>query len=193
MRSGYLTLALSRHKIGRKCYVTPEFSGVHITERGEQNQKWQPHPCLVGGPKECGNATSPLQTRGPQRQAHGAQAKVLPNKGNKTRSGYLTPALSRPKIGWKCYVTPAFSGVHIPNRGGQNQKWLYHPLLLGGPKEGTHATSPSHFRGSPMPRAWHKIRSGCLTPAFSGGQTREEMIRYLCILGGPQPEARGAK
>ena len=35
-----------------------------------------------------------------------------------------------------------------PNKGGQNQKWLLHPCLLGGPKEGGTAMSP-HSRGSP--------------------------------------------
>ena len=67
----------------------------------EQNQKWLPHPCLLGGPKK----------------------------------------------GWKCYVTPAFSG--IPNIGEQNQKWLPHPSLPGGPKEGGSAMSPLRSWGSP--------------------------------------------
>ena len=38
------------HKKGRKNYVTPVFSG--ISNIGEQNQKWLPHPCLLGGPKK---------------------------------------------------------------------------------------------------------------------------------------------
>ena len=66
----------------------------------------------------------------------------IPNKkGSKSRSvpqqrGRKSElAASRgPKRGWKCYITPAFSG--IPNIGGKNQKWLPHPYLLGGPKEG---------------------------------------------------------
>ena len=43
-------------KKGRKCYVTPAFSGIPNAKRGEQNQKWSS------------------------------------TKGNKIRSGYLTPA-----------------------------------------------------------------------------------------------------
>ena len=42
---GCLTLAFSGPKRGRKCYVTPAFSG--IPNKGEQNQKWLPHPLLL--------------------------------------------------------------------------------------------------------------------------------------------------
>ena len=31
-----------------------------------------------------------------------------------------------------------------------------------------------------------KIRSGCLTPAFSGAEKRAKMLRHPCILGDPQ-------
>ena len=34
------------------------------------------------------------------------------------------------------------------NKGGQNQKWVPHPCLLGSPKKGENATSPLHA-GSP--------------------------------------------
>ena len=44
-------------KRARKCYVAPVFSGVPNAKRREQNQKGLPHPCLLGGPKEGGNAT----------------------------------------------------------------------------------------------------------------------------------------
>ena len=125
--------------------------------KGEQNQKWVPHPCLLGGPQVGGNATSPLHSRG------------SPTKGNKIRIGCLTLAFSGahkwaemlrhpcilgdpqqrgtkselaasplpsrgPTSGRKCYVTPAFSG--IPKQGDQNQNWLPPPCLLGGPQKG---------------------------------------------------------
>ena len=103
-----------------------------------------------------------------------------------------SPLPSRgPKRGRKCYGTPAFSG--IPGKGGQNLRWLAHPCLLGGPKEGTYATPPLHSRGSPRPSAGCKIRSGYLTPAFSGAQKRAEMLRHPYILGDPQRQARRAK
>ena len=52
----------------------------------------------------------------------------------------------------------AFLG--IPNKGEQNQNW--------------------------SPAKGDKIRIGCLTPAFLGAQKRAELLRHLCILGGPQ-------
>ena len=65
-------------KRGRKCYVIPAFSG--ISDEVEQNQKSLPHPCLLGGPKQGGNTTSPLHSQG------------SPSKGNNIRSGCLTLA-----------------------------------------------------------------------------------------------------
>ena len=59
--------------------VTPAFSG--IPKKGKQNQKRLPHPCLLGGPKEGGNATSPLHYRG------------SPTKGSKTKSEVATSPL----------------------------------------------------------------------------------------------------
>ena len=46
---------------------------------------------------------------------------------------------------------------------------LCNPYTLGGPQT----------KGD-------KIRSGCLTPAFSGAQKRVEVVRNPCILGGPR-------
>ena len=103
-----------------------------VPNKGEQNHKWLPHPCLLGGPKEGGNATSPLHSRG------------SPKKGSKIRSGpqqrgtkselAASPLPSRgPKGGRKCYVTLAFSGSNGFKKG-----------VLTGPVE----KSPS--RGSSM-------------------------------------------
>ena len=139
-------------KRGRKCYVTPAFSGGPNPKRGEHNQKWPPHPCLLGGPKEGRNATSPLgawRWRS-QRPAQGAKSEVA-----------TSPLPSRrPKRARKCYVTPAFSEFPNAKRREQNQKWLPHAYLIGGPKEGGNATPPLHSRGSPMPSAGSKIRKG---------------------------------
>ena len=81
-------------KRGRKCYVTPAFSGV--PNKGEQNQKSTP-------------------TLGVTMMHHATK------RGFKDCPGFLncTGRLG-PKRGRKCYVTPAFSGV--PNKGEQNQK-----------------------------------------------------------------------
>ena len=195
-------------KGGQKWYVTPAFSGV--PNKGGQHKKWLFHPYLPWDPKEGKTATSPLPSRG------------SPTKGNKIRSGCLTPAFSAaqkgaemlrhtcilgcpqqrrsksedtasplpsegPKRKRKCYGTHALSWV--PNKGQHNQKWVHHPCLFKGPNGGGNATSPVHSRGSPT--KGNKIRSGCLTPAFSGAQKGAAMLRHTCILGCPQQ--RGSK
>ena len=51
------------------------------------------------------------------------------------------------------------------------------------------ATSPC-ILGDPQTKG-DKIRSGYLTPPFSGAQKRAEVLHHPCILGGPQRKARG--
>ena len=55
------------------------------------------------------------------------------------------------------------------NNGGQNQKWLPHTCLLGGPQVGGHATSPLHSRGSQN----------------KGGQNQKS-VPHPCLLGSPK-------
>ena len=185
-------------KRGRKCYVTPTSSGVPNAKRGRQNQKWPPHPCLLGGPKEGGNASSNLHSLG----------SPTPSAGSKIGNGYLTLALlgaqkraemlrhpcilgvpqrqargakseraasplpSRgPKGGRKCYATLAFSGVPNAKRGEQNQKGLPHPCLLGGPKQSGNATSPLHSLGSPNAKR---------------GEQNQKRLPHPCPLRGPK-------
>ena len=206
-------------KRGRKCYATLAFLGVPKANCREQKQKWLPHHYFLGGPKEGGNATSPLHSRG----------SPTPSAGSKIRSGCLTltfsepqkraemlrhpcilwgplrqahgaksevaasPLLSRgPKKGRKCYVTPALSGVPNAKRRGQIQKWLPHPYFLGGPEEGGNGMSPLHCPGSPTASAGGETRGGCLNPTFSGAPKRAEMLHHPCILmGSPTPSAKG--
>ena len=61
IRSGCLTLAFSG---ARKCYITPTYSEIPKTKRG-QIQKCVPHLCLLGGPKKGRNATLPFLSEGP--------------------------------------------------------------------------------------------------------------------------------
>ena len=83
------------------------------------------------GPKEGGNATSPLHSRGsPNKGGRNQKSKrtlgvtmmlLVSKRGFKDCPSFLnSTGRLRPKRGRKCYVTPAFSGV--PNKGGQNQK-----------------------------------------------------------------------
>ena len=225
---------------GQKCYVTPAFSGVPNAKRGKQNQvagsqnsevvpnkgeqyqKWLPHTCLLRGPKEGRIATSPLHSRG----------SPMPSAGSKIRSGCLIPNFTGAQKRAEMLRHPCILGDPqqqargaksevVPNMGEQNHKWLPHPYLLGGPKEGRNATSPLHSRGSPMPSAGSKIRSGpqqrgtisevaasplpCRGPkrgrkcyvtlAFSGtankGEQNQKWLPCPCLVGGPK-EGRNA-
>ena len=120
-------------KRGRKCYVTPAFSGIPNTKRGEQK--------MTSGPVQMRTksegATSPRPFEGPKR---GRKCYVTPafsgicnanRSKQKIRNGYqlrgtksevaTSPLPSHgPKRGRKCYITPAFSG--IPNDKRREQK-----------------------------------------------------------------------
>ena len=139
-----------------------------VPNERKQNQKWPPHPCLLGGPEEGGNATSPLHSWGTPTPSAGSKIRSGPqSKGTKAEVAASPLPSWEPQKGRKCYVTPALLGNPNSKRGEQNQKW--------------------------SPIKWNKIRSGCLTPAFWGGQKRAQTLRHPCILGDPQHQARGAK
>ena len=188
----------------------------HNVQRWEHNQKWLPHPCLLGAQKRAEMLRHICIMRGP----------TTPSAGNKIRIGYLIPTSSGAQkwaqmlhlggpqcqergtklellfgpsllgaqkraemLGYLCIMRGSQNVQH----GEQNRKLVAHTYLLGGPKEGRNATSPLHSPGSPKPRAGNKIRSGYLTPTFSGAQKRAEMLHHPCILGVPQHQARGTK
>ena len=197
---------------GRKCYITPAFSGIpkQTGTKSELAHKWAEmlhHPYILRdpqtngdririGPQVGGNSTSPLRSRG------------SPNKGGQNQGW--------PTSGRKCYNTRAFLG--IPKQQGTKsevaRKWaemLYHPCSLGdpqikedeiriGPQVGGNATSPLHSRESPnkggQNQNWPTSGRKCyITPAFLGipkqrGTESElahkwaEMLHLPCILGG---------
>ena len=61
----------------------------------------------------------------------------VPNKGYKTRSGYLTPAFLGAQKWAEMLRNACILGG--PQQKGQTQKWLPHPCLLRGQKEGGNA------------------------------------------------------
>ena len=61
----------------------------------------------------------------------------------------------------------------VTKQEGQNQNWLPHPCLLGGPKDGKNATPPLHSRRSP-----------------SKERQNQNWLPHACLLGGPK---RGRK
>ena len=61
--------------------------------------------------------------------------------------------------------------------------------LSRGPKRGRNCYVSPALSGVPNAKRGEKIRSGCLTPAFSGAQKRAELLRNPCILRGSQRQA----
>ena len=189
-------------KKGRKCYITPAFSGV--PNKGEQNQKWLPHPtfygaqkraemlrrpCILGGPQQTARkpevATSPVPSRVPKR---GRKCDVtpafsgVPNKGEHNQKWLPHPCLLRGhQRGRKCYITRAFSGV--PNKREQNQIWLPHPCLLRGPQRGRKCYVRPMCSKIPKPSGT-KPEVATSPLRSPGAQKTLEILRHP--LGGPQ-------
>ena len=127
-------------KRGRKCYVTPTFSGVpkqgdkirigcitsafsRAQKRGKvlrnpyvlggpqtrgHNQKWPPHPCLLGVPKEGENAIQSLHSRRSPTKGTKSEVKIhakgnndapsISKYGSLVRPGYLHCAKCAPLV-----------------------------------------------------------------------------------------------
>ena len=64
IRIGSSAMPSRGHKCGRKCYVTPAFSGV--PNKWEQNQNCLPQPCLLGGQQWVEVLGQPCILGGPQ-------------------------------------------------------------------------------------------------------------------------------
>ena len=127
---------------------------------GPKRAEMLPHPCLLGGPKQGGNATPPLHSRSsPTPSAGSTKSEVVPTKGNKIRSGCLTPTFLGPQ---------------------KRAEMLCHPCLLGGPKEGGNAMPLLHSRGSPTPSAGSKKTE--VVP--NKGEQKQKWLPHPCLLGG---------
>ena len=171
IRSGYFTLAFSgAQKRAEMLHHPYSLGGLQCQARGE-NQKWLPHPCLLGDPEEGGGGTSSLHSRGsampsPEKESEVATSDV-PSRG--------------PRKVWKCYVTPAFLGVPSTKHGDQIRSGYLTPAFSGAQKRAEGLCHPCILGVSNAKRG-DKIRSDYLAPAFLGAKKRAEM---LC-LGGPQ-------
>ena len=139
-----------------------------IPNKGEQNQKWLPHPYLLGGTKRAGNATSPLHSWDPQQR--GTKSKVaaspLPSRG--------------PTWGRKCYVTLAFSRIPNAKRGEQKTE-------EGSPTKGNKirggCVSPI-FSGSQTGQ--EMLRHPCMLGIPNKGGKNQQWLPHPCLLGGPK-------
>ena len=119
--------------------------------------------------------------------------------GEKNKSGYLTPAFSWNQKKAELLRNYCILGGPQSQARGENQNWVPHPCLLGGPHESGIATSPLPSQVSRTGRrlavsnakCGEKNKSAYLTHAFSRIQKRAELLRNQCILGGPQHQVRG--
>ena len=183
-------------KRGRKSYVTPTFSGIPKAKRGKQNQKWSSIKgnkirsgrltlAFSGPGKEGGNATSLLHSQGSPTPSAGCKIRSSrQQRGTKSEVAASPLPSQGPKRRRKCYATLAFSG--IPNEGEQNQKWMPHPCLLGGPKEGGNYTPPLHSQFHHR-QAWGAKSE--LAP--NKEEQNQKWLPHPCLLGGPK-EGRNA-
>ena len=136
-------------KRGRKCYVTPAFSGIPnqrggkirigcltpVFSRAQKRAEMLCHPCILGDPQTKGGkirigcltpAFSGAQ-RGAEMLRHPCIFGDPKTKGDNIRVGCFTPAFS----GAEKATSPLHSWGS-PSKRGQNQNWLTHPCLLGG-------------------------------------------------------------
>ena len=171
------------------------------------------HPCILGGPKEGGNAMPPLHSGGSPTPSVGAKIEVVLNKGKQNQKWLPHPCLlGGPKEGGNATSPLHSRGSPTPSteskikstsqQRGTKSEVAASALPCRGPKGGRKCSvTPTFLR---VPNATHgeqhrkrsptkgsKTKSGCLNPAFSGAHKRLEMLRHPCILGGPRRQAQG--
>ena len=165
IRSGYLTLAFSAPRL--HCFTLAGCTqnvrgGIFFTSSGSNGGRWMVVVFLRLFFLLQKRVFFPIRFfRGPKKGRHTLStlhSPRAPTEGNQIRLGYLTPSFSRAQKRLKmlyhpCNLNPnAKRGEQksevVPNKGEQNQKWLPHPCLLRGPKEGGNATSPMGSWGS---------------------------------------------
>ena len=171
-----------------------------VPNKGEQNRKWLLHPYILRGPNEGGNATSPLHCRecptpsAGRKIRNGSQysgkktevaTSPLPSRGRAEKRAEMLP---HPGILGHCQRQARRGKSEVvPNKGVNKQKWLPHPRLLGGPKEGGNATSPPCILGVPQRQA----RGGKkMVPNI--GEQNQRCLPHPCSLGGPKEGGNAA-
>ena len=157
-------------------YITLAFLG--IPNKGKHNQKWLPPRCLLGGPKEGKNATSPLYSRGSPTPSAGSSIRSGPQQKGNIISGCHILALSGAKKegGW---ATSPLHSWGSPTKGNtirsgcltralsraqKGAKMLYHPCILGGPQ--------------------HQARGAASQVVPNEGEQNQKWLQHPCLLGG---------
>ena len=130
------------------------------------------HPCILMGPQHQVRGTnsemlaSPPLSRGPKRGRKCYITRAFPGvctRGQKIRADCLTRAFLAARKRAEMLSNPCIlsdpqhqargaKSEVVANKRAQNQKWLLHPCLDWGRKEGRNATSPLHCWRSPTKR-----------------------------------------
>ena len=90
-------------------------------------------------------------------------------------------------------MSPRILGGPQRQARGTKSEVAASPLPSQGPKIGRNCYVTPAFSGVPNTKCVEKIRSGCLTRAFSDVHKRAELLRNPYILQGPQHQVRGTK
>ena len=123
---------------GSRTRLTPAFSGA---------QKWAEvlhNPAFSGVPNKGDKIRIGCLTRAFLGAKRGRKCYItpafsgVPNKRDKIRIGCLTPAFAGAQKRAEMLRHPYI--FRDPQQREQNQNWLPHPCLRGGPKEGGNAT-----------------------------------------------------
>ena len=151
-----------------------------MRNEGEQNQKWLAHPCLLGGPQVGGVAPQPLRSKG------------FPTKGNKSRSGFLKPAISWTQKRAELLHNPYTLGD--PQQRRTKSEVVALPLRSGGPTRGPKCYGTPMIFGMrnegeqnqkwlPHPCLLRDPQVGRIATYFSGTHKWAELLRNPGILG----------
>ena len=151
----------------------------------EQNQNCLPHICLLESPQMGGITTSPLHSHGSPNKGTNSQLadsplpsrgptnglncyttralSGVPNKGDKIRNGYLTPAFSGAHKWAELLRNPGVLGV--PNKSDKIRIGYLTSAFSGAHKWEELLRNPCIIR---FPKRGDKIIIGYLTPTLSG-------------------------
>ena len=126
IRRGYLNAAFSGGQKRAEVLRNPCILEGPQRQAPGQNQKWTPHPSLLGGPQEGGIAAYPL---------HSWWTPML-SEETKIKRGYLHRAFSGAHKRAKMLRNPCILGGPQRQALEKSQKWRPHLCLLGSLEEG---------------------------------------------------------
>ena len=205
IRSGCLTSAFPRAHNRTEMLCHPCI--LDRPQQMEKNQKWLPHPYLLGGPQKGRNATAPsfwgipdakrreqnqkwlphlCLPKGPQQDGNATSAlhsRGSPTKGKKSEVATSPLPSGGPTKGPKCYGTRILGDPQRQARGAKSEV-VASPLPSQGPT--TRRKCYLHSRASATNGKKSEVAT---SPLPSGGPTEGPKCYGTFILGDPQRQA----